>query len=62
MGAGVPVRAASVLKAVVGACSGGAQTAQQSRGSNLTAAAKQLKRVGLGKLINDFLSHERSVV
>lgn len=62
MGAGVPVRAASGLKAEVAVCSGSAQTAQRSRGSNLTAAAKQLKRFALGNPINDFLNHERGVV
>lgn len=34
-------------------------TAQQSRGSNLSAAAEQLKRFVLGNLINDFLNRER---
>lgn len=34
-------------------------TAQQSRGSNLSAAAEWLKRFELGNLINDFLNRER---
>lgn len=63
MGAGGgAVRAASGLKAEVGVCSGSAETAQQSRGSHLTAAAKQFRRFALGNLIYDFLNHETSVV
>lgn len=54
-GVGDPVRAVSGLKAQVSVSCGTKQTAQRSRGSNLTAAAKYLKWFPLRDLINYFL-------